>query len=325
MTTYLLLGGGGVFGLHMARYLLSLPETERVVNTGRSFTKPGAMGFGPGNELPRYRYHRSRIDDGLIPSFVKAHRPDFIINFAAQGESAASWTNSHAYFQTNAVAFARLVEQLISDKWPGKFIQIGTSELYGSVKQPATETAPLVPTSPYAASKAAADMYLQSVAGHIRMNIVRPSNAYGPGQRLHRIIPRAVVCGLTGRRIPLNGGGQARKSYIHATDLARAVHIVAHHGVAGEIYNVGPPLPVKIRDIVEWIAASLDLRLDELVDETPARPGEDSQYWLNSDKIKALGWSQTIGFPQGIAEMIRWGRENIEELRDMPQEYMFRP
>ena len=322
MTTYLLLGGGGVFGLHMAKYLLSLPETRRVVNTGRSLVGDGAISVGLNDT--RYAYTRVRIDDNGLLSYVAYHPTDFIINFAAQGESAASWTNSHAYFETNAVALARLVEQLISDKWAGKFIQIGTSELYGSVSKPADELAPLVPTSPYAASKAAADMYLQSVADHIRMNIVRPSNAYGPGQRLHRIIPRAVVCGLTGRRIPLNGGGQARKSYIHATDLARAVHIVAHYGVAGEIYNVGPPLPVTIRDIVEWIAASLDLEMAALVDETPARPGEDSQYWLNSDKIGRLGWSQTIGFPQGIAEMIRWGRDNIEELKDMPQTYEFR-
>ena len=323
MTTYLLLGGGGVFGLHMAKYLLSLPETRRVVNTGRSLVGDGAISVGLNDT--RYAYTRVRIDDNGLLSYVAYHPTDFIINFAAQGESAASWTNSHAYFETNAVALARLVEQLISDKWAGKFIQIGTSELYGSVSKPADELAPLVPTSPYAASKAAADMYLQSVADHIRMNIVRPSNAYGPGQRLHRIIPRAVVCGLTGRRIPLNGGGQARKSYIHATDLARAVHIVAHHGVAGEIYNVGPPLPVTIRDIVEWIAASLDLEMAALVDETPARPGEDSQYWLDNSKVKALGWSQTISLHEAIEKMYGWVRMYRDELLSLSDSYTVTP
>src|ERR1051325_7487971 len=119
---------------------------------------------------------------------------------------------------------------------------MGPSDLYGSVATASNEVTPIKPTSPYAASKAAFDLYLISVANVLkfRMNIIRPSNAYCPGQRLHRVIPRAVVCGLTGQKLPLQGGGRAEKSYIHARDLGRAIHLVAEKAPLGTIYNAGP-------------------------------------------------------------------------------------
>src|SRR5207247_3506270 len=137
-----------------------------------------------------------------------------------------------------------------------RWIQIGTSELYGSCDFPAKEDTPIQPTSPYAASKAAADMHLLSISKVLKfpMNIIRPSNAYAPGQLLHRVIPKAVLCGLTGTKLPLQGAGKAEKSYIHARDLARAIHLVAEKAPLGKIYNAGPAQPTSIRRVVELCA-----------------------------------------------------------------------
>src|SRR5256885_1342672 len=96
------------------------------------------------------------------------------------------------------------------------------------------------------------------------MHMIRPSNAYCPGQLLHRVIPKAVVCGLTGRKLPLQGGGRAEKSYIHARDLGRAIHLVAEKAPLGTIYNVGPPEPTAIRTVVELTAAALGMNFEQV-------------------------------------------------------------
>jgi dTDP-glucose 4,6-dehydratase len=218
-------------------------------------------------------------------------------------------------------------EELMSRSYLERFVQIGTSELYGAVDTPSTEDAPIRPTSPYAASKAAFDLYLISVAQvlNFRRNIIRPSNAYAPGQQLHRVIPRAVLCGLTGTKLPLQGGGRARKSYIHARDLARAIHLVSEKAPLGRVYNVGPPAPISIRDLVQKIADVMGMPFEQLCEMTPDRVGQDSQYWLDSSAIKRdVGWEPEIGLETGLREMVAWGRQYLEELRGVSTEYVLR-
>src|ERR1043166_9958864 len=141
-------------------------------------------------------------------------------------------------------------------------------------------------------------MYLLSVANVLkfRMNIIRPSNAYCPGQLLHRVIPRAVVCGLTGQKLPLQGGGKAEKSYIHARDLARAILLVSEKAPLGAIYNAGPKEPTSIRRVVELTAQALGIPFEQLCEMTEDRLGQDSRYWLDSRAIKRdVGWEPQIG------------------------------
>src|SRR6266511_2959827 len=163
------------------------------------------------------------------------------------------------------MGLSRLTEELMARDYLERFIQIGTSELYGSMDVPAKETTPIQPTSPYAASKAAFDMHLMAIHKVLKfpMNIIRPSNAYCPGQLLHRVIPKAVVCGLTRRKLPLHGGGRAEKSYIHARDLARAIHLVAQRAPLGSVYNCGPLKPISIRALVETVARVMGIPLEQ--------------------------------------------------------------
>jgi dTDP-glucose 4,6-dehydratase len=183
------------------------------------------------------------------------------------------------------------------------------------------------PSSPYSASKAAFDMHLLSISKVLKfpMNIIRPSNAYCPGQLLHRVIPKAVVCGLTGRRLPLHGGGRAEKSYIHARDLARAIHLVAEGAPLGTVYNAGPPLPVAIRTVVETVAHVMKMPFEQLCEVTGDRLGQDARYWLDSSAIKKdVGWEAQIGLEEGIEEMVAWGRKYLDQLREWPTDYVLR-
>jgi dTDP-glucose 4,6-dehydratase len=277
----------------------------------------------------RYSYHAYHVTHelDLLLELLDREKPQIIVNYAAQGEGAVSWKHSWRFFETNSMALARLVEALMSRDYLERFIQIGTSELYGSMDVPAREDAPLQPSSPYAASKAAFDMYLVSVHRVLKfpMSIVRPSNAYCPGQLLHRVIPRAVICGLTRRKLPLHGGGRAEKSYIHARDLARAIHLVAEKAPLGTVYNAGPPKPISIRALIETVARVMGIPFEDLCEVTGDRLGQDSRYWLDSSAIKRdVGWEPKIGLEEGIAEMVEWGRKYLGQLRDWPTDYTLR-
>jgi dTDP-glucose 4,6-dehydratase len=329
MKTYVVLGGGGSFGVHTAKYLLDHADPKKVISIGRNPEKAEPFSLNVGKGDARYEYHQIHIvheQDRLFELFDR-EKPEVIVSYAAQGEGAVSWKKSWRFFDTNGTALVKMSEELMSRDYMERFIQIGTSELYGSVDRPMTEEDPIRPTSPYAASKAAFDLYLLSVASVLkfRMNIIRPSNAYCPGQLLHRVIPRAVLCGLTGQKLPLQGGGRAKKSYIHARDLARAILLVSEKAPLGTVYNAGPPLPISIRELVEKTAEALGMPFDQLCEVTPDRLGQDSQYWLDSSAIKRdVGWEPEISLEDGLREMVEWGRAYLPQLKGVSTGYVLR-
>ncbi|MEW6248861.1 MAG: GDP-mannose 4,6-dehydratase [Nitrospirota bacterium] len=329
MKRYAVLGGGGSFGIHTSKYLLEQPDTERVIGIGRNPPRPEPFTLNVGKGDKRYSYHAYHVtyELDLLLELLDKEKPQVIINYAAQGEGAVSWRHSWRFFETNSMALARLAEELMKRPWLERFIQIGTSEMYGSVDHPTKEDEPIKPTSPYAASKVAFDMYLISVHKFLKfpMNIIRPSNAYCPGQLLHRVIPKAVVCGLTGRKLPLQGGGRAEKSYIHARDLARAIHLVAVKAPLGTVYNAGPPKPISIRALVETVAKVMGIPFEQLCQVTEDRLGQDSRYWLDSSAIKRdVGWEPQISLEEGIKEMVEWGMKYLDVLKDWPMDYTLR-
>jgi dTDP-glucose 4,6-dehydratase len=326
---YVVLGGGGSFGLHTSKYLLDHADPEKVIAVGRNSPKLPCFTLGIGDGDPRYEYHAYHVTHelDLLLELLDRERPEIIVNFAAQGEGAASWKNSWRYFETNCMALSKLCEELMKRDYLERFIHIGTSEMYGSVGHPSTEDEPIKPSSPYAASKVAFDMYLVSVFQYLDfpMNVIRPSNAYGPGQQLHRVIPKAIVCGLTGAKLPLHGGGRAEKSYIHNRDVGSAVLAVAEKAPLGKIYNAGPAEPTSIRRVVELCAEALDMPFEDLCEVTDDRLGQDSRYWLDSSAIKAdTGWEPLVTWEEGLADMVVWGRKYLDVLRELPTDFRMR-
>jgi len=326
--TYAILGGGGSFGIHTAMYLLDHANPKKVLGIGRNFLRKSPYSLDI-DKREGYEYHARHVtyELDLLMELLDKEKPEVIINYAAQGEGAVSWKHSWRFFETNSMGLARFAEELMKRDWLERFIHIGTSELYGSVDIPATEEYPIQPSSPYAASKVAFDFYLISVNRFLKfpMNIIRPSNAYCPGQLLHRVIPKAVWCGLTGNKLPLHGGGRAEKSYIHARDLARAIHLVSEGAPLGTVYNAGPKDPTSIRSVVELTAEALKMPFEQLCEVTGDRLGQDSRYWLDSSAIKRdVGWEPMIGWEEGLAEMVDWGRKYFDEIKDYSTEYVLR-
>lgn len=328
MKTYAIIGAGGSFGIHTALYLLDNADPKKVIGIGRNPLRPEPFALNV-DKRKNYQYHAFHLTYELdsVMELLDKEKPQVIINYAAQGEGAVSWKKSWRFFETNSMALAKFSEELMSRDYMERFIQIGTSELYGSVDFAAKEDTPMQPTSPYAASKAAFDMYLLSVSKVMKfpMNIIRPSNAYCPGQLLHRVIPKTLVCGLLGKRLPLHGGGRAEKSYIHARDLARAIHLVDQKAPFGTVYNAGPKDPTSIKRVVELCAEALHIPFDQLCEMTGDRLGQDSRYWLDSSAIKRdVGWEPQIGWEEGLGEMVDWARKYLDQLREWPMDYVLR-
>lgn len=317
-----ILGGGNCYALNLAN--LAKSQGIEVFGIGRSPQKPPAMW----QVFNGYRYYQCHLVTQFEATLaiLDTERPEVIVNFAAQGDGQGSFGDkAPLFYQTNTVALASLVEQLRTRKYLKRFIQIGTSELYGSVESPSKETDPIKPTSPYAISKAAFDLHLE-VMHRIHgfpCTVVRPSNCYTSGQQLHRIIPKAIICALSGKTLPLHGGGVAKKSYLHASDLSRAVLLLASSG-AGQVFNCGPDLPVSIRSVVELCVAACGKNFDDVVDLAPERTGQDSMYWLDSSRLKSHGWAPEVSLEDGIAEMVSWIK-SYPELLTMSSQWEVKP
>lgn len=300
---------------------------DEVLAISRSPMRGPAFTFGLENS-PNYRYEQAHLVYQLprVMVYLDTFRPDVIVNFAALCEVGLSWKHPLDYYETNCMALVRLTEELSQRSWFRKFVQIGSSEVYGSVTVPATEDSPIRPSSPYAASKAVFDMHLKAIARHqgFPVVIVMPSNGYCEGQTLNRIIPKAIICARTGTRLKLQGGGVAKKSYLHADDISRAIMLVEEKGRVGEVYNVGPEYAIAIKTVVQLVAMRFNMNLSDIAEIAPERTGQDSMYLLESAKIKSLGWQQQVYMDAGIDRVINW-IENYPELLTMDQGYTHRP
>lgn len=315
-----LLGGGGCFALNFARHLHSLGIDHFGIGRSR---KPAPFWLAPEG----YRFYTLHLVDDLdgVLAVLGVEKPDVIVNFAAQGEGAASFgSNAPDFYRTNTCGLIRFVGML--PDYVKRFIQISTSELYGSVDKPSKETDPVYPNSPYAISKWAFDRHLE-VMFKIRgfpMNIIRPSNCFTEGQQLYRVIPKAIVCALKGEKLPLHGGGLAQKSYLHATDLSKAILGVIEKGKLGKVYNCGPVLPISILALIVQVAEVCGVSWDELAEEVPDRTGQDGCYWLDSSELaRDTGWTQTIGLARGLGGVVEWVKK-YPELLSMPTVYEHR-
>jgi dTDP-glucose 4,6-dehydratase len=153
----------------------------------------------------------------------------------------------------------------------------------------------------------------------------RAANVYGPGQPLYRIIPRTVFFLLTGRKLQLHGGGVSTRSFIHMDDVSEATWKLAKEAPIGETYHISTNRIVSIRELVERLCQMLGVDFEQAVDVAPERLGKDSAYWLNSDKMRRLGWQDRVTLEAGLAEVIDWARRNLAQLEQQPIGYIHKP
>lgn len=264
-------------------------------------------------------------DLDLLEAKLDAFRPDYIVNFAAQSEVGPSWDNPDHWFQTNAVAITRLANRLKDKVYLKKYVHISSPEVYGTCEGIVKEDAPVNPSTPYAASKAAGDMSLFTFAKNCNFPLVmiRATNVYGSHQQLFKIIPRTIIYLKQGKTIGLHGGGTAVKSYIHIRDVSEGERQVMEYGKIGEIYHLSPKEGVSVKTVVQTICDKLGVDFEKCTETAPERLGQDKAYVIDSEKAKKeFDWEPKISLEEGIRDAIDHINKHFDEITAQTLEYV---
>lgn len=281
--------------------------------------KPGTFRF--------FQHDLNRDLDALM-ALIDKEQPAYVVNFAAQGMVAESWKNPDHWFMTNVVSTVRFHDRLRQCDFLKKYVHVTTPEVYGSTGGFIAEDAPFNPSTPYAVSRAAADMSLKTFFAAYRFPVVftRAANVFGPGQQLYRIIPRTILFIRLGRKLQLHGGGRSVRSFIHIRDVADATARIMRDGVPGEAYHISTRRIISVRNLVQMICERMQVRFEDCVEVVGERLGKDASYQLDSSKLRTqLGWQDRISLEQGIDETIVWVDRWQEDLRQQPLDYIHKP
>jgi len=326
MKKVIVLGANSFSGQDFVDLLLDDEQYEVVGVSRRPERGPLFLKYKLRPTLDRYRYFALDMNRDMaeIIALCDREKPNYIVNFAAQSEVAPSWEHPEHWFQTNTVALAELVNHLRRPTYLDKYVHISSPEVYGTCEGTVTEESPMNPSTPYAASKAAADMLLTVYRKQFNFPLVsvRATNVYGARQQLFKIIPRSVIYIKLGKKIQLHGGGRAVKSYIHIRDVSRGELAVMEQGKIGELYHLSPDEGIAVRDVVGEIAFQKGKKLEEVADMVEERPGQDAAYVIDSSKARReFGWRSKIGFEEGLRDVVTWVDEFWPEIEKQPLAY----
>jgi dTDP-glucose 4,6-dehydratase len=313
MPKLLITGGAGFIGSNFVRFVLERYPDLHVINLDK-LTYAGNLENLSGLEKnPRHEFVQGDICDPVLVGAILEKGVDAVVNFAAESHVDRSILESAEFVRTNVVGTLNLLE-LCRKNRIGRFLQISTDEVYGSLGSSGafTELSPIAPNSPYAASKASADLLVRSYCKtHGFPGIVtRCSNNYGPYQFPEKLIPLLISNAVAGMQLPVYGDGRNVRDWIHVRDHCVAIDTVLHRGTAGDVYNVGARQEMPNLAVVRRILQILE-KDESLITFVEDRPGHDRRYAIDPSKLEnELHWRPAIPFDTGLRETIDWYRRN---------------
>jgi len=311
MKKIVVLGANSFSGQDFVDFALDQTDVE-VIGVSRSAERSGTfLKYKANSNLARYRYMQLDMNNDMddILGMLDKERPQWIVNFAAQSEVAPSWEHPEHWFQTNTVALSRLVNHLRRQDYLERYLHISSPEAFGDCIGNVTEETPDNPSTPYAASKAAADMLLSTYQRQYGFPLltVRATNVYGARQQLFKIIPRTAIYIRSGQTIELHGGGTAVKSYIHIRDVTEGEWAILNNGQIGERYNLSPDGGIAVRDAVKKVCDLMDVPFEKATRSVDERPGQDAAYVIDSSKLRQeTNWAPRISMDEGLREVVDW-------------------
>lgn len=314
--TILVTGGAGFIGSNFIFYMMNKYPEYRIVCLD-SLTYAGNINtLKPIMDSPRFRFVKADITDtAAVDKVFCEEKPDTVVNFAAESHVDRSIISPALFTYTNTIGTQVLADVCIKHNTP-HFHQISTDEVYGDTAADkggcCAENAPLCPSNPYSASKAAADLLV--LAYHrtygLPVTVSRCTNNYGPYQHTEKLIPLMTVNALDGLPLPVYGDGSNKRNWLYVADHCSAVDMIIHHGKNGEIYNIGGREDMSNIDTVKLILSILG-KDSSLIRFTADRKGHDRRYCIDSSKIRnELGWKPTVAFDDGIRQTVDWYKEN---------------
>ncbi len=330
MPTWLVTGGAGFIGGNFVREAVA--TGVRVVNLD-ALTYAGNLDTLRSLEgNPDHVFVHGDIGDrALVDRLLAEHRPDAVLNFAAESHVDRSIDGPAAFVQTNVVGTLALLES-VRDYWKAlegdakdafRFLHVSTDEVYGTLGETGkfTETTPYAPNSPYSASKAASDHLVRAFHHTYGLPVLTTncSNNYGPYHFPEKLIPLVIAKALAGEPLPVYGDGKQVRDWLFVSDHCEAIRTVLRNGRVGETYNVGGNAEMQNIEVVKAICALLDERRpredgqprESQIAYVADRPGHDRRYAIDASKLRdELGWEPKYTFERGIAETVDWYLDN---------------
>lgn len=305
----LVTGGAGFIGSNFIRLVFRSHPDYKVLNLDKLTYAGNLQNLSDVEANPNYSFHKGDIcDAGLVESLMRAD-VGAVVHFAAESHVDRSIADARAFIETNVQGTCTLLDVARRLKIP-RFVHVSTDEVYGSMApgESATEQTTLAPSSPYAASKAAADLLVRSFwkTFHFPAIITRASNNYGSHQFPEKLIPLMITNTLEGKKLPVYGDGLNERDWIFVEDHCRAIDRILHDGRPGEIYNVGYGEPTPNLEIVRRLLHILG-KPEDLIEFVVDRPGHDRRYALDTRKITSeLGWKPEVDLQTGLARTVEW-------------------
>ncbi|MEW6546896.1 MAG: dTDP-glucose 4,6-dehydratase [Bacillota bacterium] len=305
----LVTGGAGFIGSNFIRYCLAHHSDWELVNFDK-LTYAGNLENLAGIDESRYSFVRGDIADPAAVEGLFSQPFDVVVNFAAESHVDRSILDSSPFLRTNVLGTQVLLEAA-RRHGVALFIQVSTDEVYGSLGEedpPFSEGNPLAPNSPYAASKASADLLARAWWRTYRVPVVvtRCCNNFGPYQFPEKLIPLVITNALQDLAVPVYGDGRNIRDWIHVEDHCRALDRIIQAGKPGTIYNIGAGCEVRNIDLVRTILSLLD-KPESLIQYVPDRPGHDCRYAVDSSRIRReLGWTPTRSLQESLPDVIAW-------------------
>lgn len=330
MKTILVTGGAGFIGSCFVRRAVSRGDT-RIINLDK------LTYAGNPDSLPEHDAHELVVGDigdrDLVRELLQQHRPEAVLNFAAESHVDRSIDGPLTFVETNVLGTCRLLEA-VRDYWGQlddadarcfRFLHVSTDEVYGSLGETGlfTESTPYAPNSPYSASKASSDHFVR--AWHhtygLPVLLTNCSNNYGPFQFPEKLIPLMILNAVEGRPLPVYGDGLNVRDWLFVEDHCEAIETVLAGGAPGECYNIGGNTERTNIDIVRTICAAVDERCpdlphgpcESLITYVTDRPGHDRRYAIDASRIRdELGWQPKTDFASGISATVDWYLGNTD-------------
>ena len=311
MVRVLVTGGAGFIGSNFVRYALAahgdwqVTTLDKLTYAGRLENLESVEGD------PRHRFVRGDVADPAVAGPL-VRESDLVVHFAAETHVDRSIRHAGDFITTDVYGTFVLLEAARENPALRRFVQISTDEVYGSVPTGSSkETDELRPRNPYSASKAGADRLAYSywATYDVPVIITRASNNYGPNQFPEKIIPLFITNLIDDIPVPLYGDGQNERDWLHVEDHCRGIDLLIEQGVSGEVYNIGGGNQVKNVDLTHRIL-ELAGKPASLIKPVADRQGHDRRYSLDTGKLESLGWKPQVPFEEGLAQTVRWYRDN---------------
>jgi dTDP-glucose 4,6-dehydratase len=310
----LVTGGCGFIGSNFIRYLLQQANDYQVVNLDALTYAGNPANLADLWENPRYAFVLGDICDRRLVEHVITSGVDAVVHLAAESHVDRSILDPAGFVRTNVLGTQTLLEAARKGR-VGRFLHVSTDEVYGSLGAVGqfTEQSPLAPNSPYAASKAAADLLVRAYVRTygVPAIITRASNNYGPYQFPEKVIPLFVTNALEGRELPTYGDGQHVRDWLFVEDHCEGLMRVLQAGRVGEIYNIGGGQECTNLELARLIVHAVGVS-EEMIRFVKDRPAHDRRYALSSEKMAAeLGWQPRVMLTEGLARTVVWYREHV--------------